>query len=128
MNYRGSSHLLGVDLGNDNYNYFFQQAEESFSTAQCFPLITFLRALNVTQVDLLSLDLQGADKMVLRTLPWDDLTIRVIVVELTQKDSDQDFQDFLKMKGYLLINNPQKDFVEDHIYVKKGEVLLDNLR
>ena len=44
---------------------------------QCFPLISFLTALNVTTVDYFSLDVEGAEFDVLRTIPWEKVDIKV---------------------------------------------------
>ena len=49
---------------------------------QCFPLYSLLMAAagNVT-VNYLSLDIEGAELQVLRTLPWDKVDIEVMTVE-----------------------------------------------
>lgn len=44
---------------------------------QCFPLYSFLLALNVTTVDYFSLDVEGAEYKVLQTIPWDKVDIKV---------------------------------------------------
>ena len=44
---------------------------------QCFPLHTYLLALNVTTVDYFSLDVEGAEYKVLQTIPWDQVDIKV---------------------------------------------------
>ena len=43
----------------------------------CFPLHVLLLALNVTRVDYFSLDVEGAELDVLRTVPFDRIDIRV---------------------------------------------------
>ena len=43
----------------------------------CFPLFGVLKAMNVTKVDYFSLDVEGAEMDVLRTIPFDDLDITV---------------------------------------------------
>nr|XP_027220039.1 protein Star-like [Penaeus vannamei] len=47
-----------------------------------FPLYAMLAALNVTVVDFLSLDVEGDELEVLRTIPWDRITIRLMCVEI----------------------------------------------
>lgn len=44
---------------------------------QCFPLYTYLKALNVKTVDYFSLDIEGAEFGVLKTIPWDKVDIKV---------------------------------------------------
>ena len=49
---------------------------------QCFPLFSVLLALDNPTVTLLSLDIEGAEFEVFRSLPWDKVDIEVIVTEL----------------------------------------------
>jgi hypothetical protein len=44
---------------------------------QCFPLYSYLLALNRTTVDYFSLDVEGSELDVLRTVPFEKLDIRV---------------------------------------------------
>ncbi len=44
---------------------------------QCIPLYTMLLALNRTVIDWFSLDLEGSELTILRTLPFDKITIKV---------------------------------------------------
>ena len=46
-------------------------------SAQCFPLYSILLALNQTTVDYFSLDIEGSELDVLRTIPWDKVDIKV---------------------------------------------------
>jgi len=47
---------------------------------QCFPLYSYLLALNRTKVDYFSLDVEGSELDVLRTIPFEKLDIRVRVL------------------------------------------------
>ena len=47
----------------------------------CFPLETMLLAMNRTRLDYLSLDVEGLEMEVIRTIPFDRIDIRVISVE-----------------------------------------------
>lgn len=51
--------------------------ERTVVEVQCFPLVSFLIALNVTTVDYFSLDVEGAEFAVLRTIPWEKVDIKV---------------------------------------------------
>ncbi|XP_042213226.1 protein Star-like [Homarus americanus] len=118
-NYRGSSHIQGISLGSQ-FEPFLSYSEKSYQMAQCFPLISYLKALNISTVDLLSLDLQGIEQQVLRAIPFNDLTIRVIIAELTTPN--EEFHDFLTAKGFVLVNQDQIDF----IYAKEDDILIKN--
>lgn len=52
-----------------------------YESVQCLPLGTLLLALNVSRVDLVSLDVEGAEEGVLRHFPWGRITVDVWVVE-----------------------------------------------
>lgn len=44
---------------------------------QCFPFYSILLAVGVTQVDFLSLDVEGHELKILKTIPWRKLDIKV---------------------------------------------------
>ena len=51
--------------------------EKKADLVQCLPLYSLLLALNRTTVDYFSLDVEGNELDVLRTIPWDKVNIRV---------------------------------------------------
>ena len=72
---------------------------------QCFPLYSYLAALDHPTVNLLSLDIEGAEFEVFKTLPWDKVDIEVILVELSHagklfEGTREDVHEYLKEKGY----------------------------
>ena len=50
-------------------------------SVQCFPLFSVLSALGVDHVDYLSLDVEGAELDILKTIPFDRVTFDVMTVE-----------------------------------------------
>ena len=83
------------------------EAGEDTYDMQCFPLYSLLMAAagNVT-VNYLSLDIEGAELQVLRTLPWDKVDIEVMTVETAHAGevfpgSTDEFRQFLEEKGYV---------------------------
>lgn len=44
---------------------------------QCFPLYTYLLALNISVIDYFSLDVEGSELNVLKTIPFDKIDIKV---------------------------------------------------
>ena len=50
---------------------------EKFTNVMCFPLFGVLKAINVTKVDYFSLDVEGNEMDVLRTIPFDEVDITV---------------------------------------------------
>ncbi|XP_047739983.1 protein Star-like isoform X2 [Hyalella azteca] len=53
----------------------------SYNIVQCFPFYSFLLAANITTVDYFSLDVEGQEFNVLKTIPWHRVDIKVISVE-----------------------------------------------
>jgi len=60
---------------------FIGRRKRSEITVNCFPLNAIMTAINVTHVDYLSLDVEGAELEILRTIEWTQLKIDVITVE-----------------------------------------------
>ncbi|CAL4122091.1 unnamed protein product, partial [Meganyctiphanes norvegica] len=81
----------GVKMGWHNEGIF----ETLYANIQCFPLVSYLRALNVTKVDLFSLDVEGAEEGILSTIPWSEVDISVLLLEHhgDSPDKDLDFVD-----------------------------------
>ncbi|CAL4064426.1 unnamed protein product, partial [Meganyctiphanes norvegica] len=92
-------------------------------TASCFPLEAYLIALNVTTVDLLSLDIQGGEFEVLKTIPWEKYHFRLIVVEDMNEDVNMELVRFMKSKGFNLIDI----LVEDYIFYNISDVEMKSL-
>ena len=68
---------------------------------QCFPLYSILLALNRTTVDYLSLDVEGAELAVLKTIPFDKVNIRVLTVEVTHvSNGNNEIKDYMENQGY----------------------------
>lgn len=88
---------------------------------QCFPLYSVLLAMGNPKVDYFSLDIEGAEMPVLRTIPWDKVDISVVEIEMNHlgkvfDGSAEDLKSFMKKNGYKF-----KGMVEiDGIFVKKG--------
>ena len=97
------NHLMLLEIPTIHY-YSWQnihpwlEEEEGVSKFQCFPLVSVLMALTNEgpesgsrdhsrpirgpRVNLLSLDIEGAEFEVFKTIPWDKVDIEVIVTEL----------------------------------------------
>lgn len=49
-------------------------------SVQCFPFIHLMTALNVTTVNYFSLDIEGHELEVLKTIPFDMINIEVVLM------------------------------------------------
>ena len=68
--------FAGRMVEDSRYDIFFPD-DVKFYTSQCFPLFSFLLALNLTTIDYFSLDVEGLEYKVLASMPWDRVNIRV---------------------------------------------------
>ncbi|RXG60738.1 Protein Star [Armadillidium vulgare] len=102
--FRGISHLTGYTQG-PRYDGIFSGTIANKTKVYCFPLFTYLLALNRTEVDLVVLDVQGAEEGVLSTIPFDKLHVKAFVVEHTGKNNtfDLTFKEFFENKGFQLL-------------------------
>lgn len=92
----------------------------------CFPLYSIMLALNRTKIDFFSLDVEGMELPILKTIPFDKLDISVLAVEYIHgKDGGQAYIDFMATKGYVVHSKiqffkPEIYFgANDFIFVKK---------
>ncbi|XP_037783946.1 protein Star-like [Penaeus monodon] len=100
----GSSRLAQFD---DNVTQM-----EGRTEVQCIPLYTIVRAMGITHIDFLSLDVEGAELGILDTVPWDKLSFTVMAIE--SKHPNQ-LIPFLDEKGYQHIKSREAD----HIFISK---------
>jgi len=70
-----------VDKMHQSHIAFIGAAKKPVVTVNCFPLNTITAALGISHVDYLSLDVEGPEIEILRTVDWTRLHIDVITVE-----------------------------------------------
>ncbi len=83
----GSFHIVETDeKGNKKYDQVWDQKEGQVNQGtvevQCFPFYSVLLASNRTTIDFLSLDVEGHEIKILKTIPWDRVDIKVIPKKL----------------------------------------------
>ncbi|XP_054275984.1 protein Star-like [Macrosteles quadrilineatus] len=83
---------------------------------QCFPLYSYLLAMNITHVDYFSLDVEGDELNVLKTIPWDKVDIDTLSVEFVHVNDGKDsIRDFMTSKGYVVaaeVTHPDCVFIQ----------------
>lgn len=100
----------------------------------CVPLYTILKALKVDVVDYLSLDIEGAELKVLKTVPFDKVKFKVMTIEynhLPGRNQIGQLKEFLEPKGYRMIakialmDNWSADclFVHESVYRQKNSII-----
>ena len=59
---------------------------------QCFPFHAIIRALGVKRIDYFSLDIEGAEEDVLRTIPLDKIYIDIFTIEYSMPGHEESFK------------------------------------
>ncbi len=96
-------------------------ASENSKPTQCLPLYSLLLALNQTRVDYFSLDVEGAELKVLKTIPFNKLDIQVLTVEfLHDSEGSQAIKDFLAERGYAFVMKVthERFLANDFVFIK----------
>ena len=94
--------------------------------AYCFPFFSLMLALNVTHVDYFSLDVEGLELAVLKTIPFDQIDISVFTVEFIHgPDKGAGYVDFMQTKGYklhstIIVTRPEIYYgANDYVFIKE---------
>ena len=53
---------------------------------QCFPLYSLILAVGNPKIDFLSLNIEGSEVDVLRSLPWEEVDIEMVMVEMVHSN------------------------------------------
>ena len=104
-----------------------QHLKPHLVTIECFPIHFVLQALNRTKIDYFSLDVEGDELNVLKTIPFDKISIDMLSVEyLHGGDVQSELQTFMEHKGYQTVLKMQRDDggVNDFIFKKKTQNML----
>uniref|UniRef100_A0A2P2HWA2 Protein Star-like n=2 Tax=Hirondellea gigas TaxID=1518452 RepID=A0A2P2HWA2_9CRUS len=91
----------------------------------CFPFYTVLLAAGNPTIDFLSLDIEGPELKVLKTIPWDKVKIRLIGVEMNHiPEGEEALRQYLKDQGYTFYKMVEIDgyFYKDDL---AADMLLD---
>lgn len=106
------------------YNWIEERGiEQSVSQVQCFPLYSILLALGKTRVDYLSLDVEGLELDVLKTIPWTKVDISVITVEFIHGAKGKEaLRNYLQDVGYKLVGEvvAERFLANDFVFIKKS--------
>ena len=105
---------------------------------QCFPLYSLLLALDNPTVHYFSLDIEGAELPVLKTIPWEKVDIRVMTVETHLAGrifpgSREELIDYLERVGYTHVSWAHRNTnrarqslgTTDDLFVRKDVPLLN---
>jgi len=98
----------------DNWKSDHNRKVKDSVTAQCFPFYSILLAIGNPTVHYFSLDVEGVEVDVLKTIPWDKVDIKVLSIEYTHIDWRAAMR-LMEKNGYQYKYNVG----EDMIFVKR---------
>jgi len=90
--------IVNTQNRHDNKGWVPKELRSKYQL-DCFPFYTLLLAIGNRRIDFLSLDVEGAELAVLKTIPWSLVDIRAILIEVEHSDS-KDLMDLLLQAGY----------------------------
>jgi hypothetical protein len=97
----------------------------------CFPIFSLLSAMNVKTVDYFSLDVEGHEYQVLRTIPFDKIHIKVLSVEyIHDKEGSDAIVDLMRGKGYRVVTKVTNgnNFANDLIFAHKSVIISEKIQ
>lgn len=95
------------------------QVSENTQQVPCFTLQTLMLALNRTHIDYLSLDVEGLELEVLKTIPFQKLTITAITVEYNHVPGGRTgLINYMERKGYKMYKNIHKISKKHGLYAR----------
>ena len=111
----------------------FRISSHKVRQVPCGPLGDWFSALRVTTIDFFSLDVEGAEMVVLQTLNWDVLTIGVLLVECSgaghygcRSSSDVAIGSFLAARGLVQLGSYRaRHDIWDLVFVNASHLNLD---
>lgn len=97
----------------------------TYTKVQCYPLYTALLAIGVETVDFFSLDIEGAELNILKTLPFHKINIKVFLIEVVHNPKKEELVEFMSSKGYKRIhqvagNNFSDYSRQDYLFAKNS--------
>ena len=96
-------------------------AQKGFETVQCFSFYSILLATGRNRVDFFSLDIEGDELTVLKTIPWNRVDIKTLIVEYNHiKEGKRALVDYMTANGYINVPELNRGGWQDIIFVQNG--------
>ncbi|RZF36889.1 hypothetical protein LSTR_LSTR004577 [Laodelphax striatellus] len=97
----------------------------NLKTVQCFPLYSLMLAYGTRDIEFLSLDAEKAEYEVLRTLPFQKITIKVIQIRLTNEVSESESFEFVRISMFLSHHGYKYD---DKLSLPKHKIFVSTVK
>ncbi|XP_045216137.2 uncharacterized protein LOC123566259 [Mercenaria mercenaria] len=112
----GRRRIIGDDVIKPD---LLEYDEGPYIDVQCFPLHSILLALNQVKVDYFSLDVEGAEKPILDTIPWDKVDIKMMSIEYNKWiGGEKSLKTYMQNKHYKFLTSLTERHVADIIVQK----------
>jgi len=106
---------------------------------QCIPLYTLIKAAGNPRINLLILDVEGADLLVLETIPWDKVDIEVMSIETdligqsVGGKTQMDLIRYVERQGYKMFEHREEinavtGLYQNHLFVREDIVRKYNVK
>ena len=98
---------------------YFKFSTLIFFQVQCFPTYSVLAALGNPTVDYFSLDVEGAEFPILKTIPWDKMTVKLLGIEINHlgkvfEGTWQDVSKYLFNEDFIMIAQSTNDMFYEY--------------
>ena len=104
-NFTNRSYTGGItDFLHENPQTTERHLSAKVQSIPCLPLISILKAINVSTIDYFSLDVEGAELDILRTIPFDEVDIKLWTIEFRVVNNGSATQSRLKALRELMVN------------------------
>ena len=99
-----------------HYNFSFCIPRIQLPKQNIIPLVIYsirksLSAIGKTEIDFFSLDIEGAELSVLKTIPWNKVNIKLVMVEVNHTDRVEEIIELMKYAGYSVYRRLEIDIV-----------------
>lgn len=82
---------IATEMSDVHKTAFHQDAKPSYMV-NCVPIGAVTKALGIKTIDYFSLDVEGAELVVLKGFDWENVHVRLVLVELNGQDEEKDEQ------------------------------------
>ncbi|XP_057380610.1 uncharacterized protein LOC130703006 [Daphnia carinata] len=113
------------EKNNVNQKPSYNETDNVYSV-QCFPLYSILVAIGKTEIDYFSLDVEGSEFKILKTIPWHKVDIKTLTVEWDHTpEGEAAISRLMKNNKFVKFGHIEMAFSREVVYVKD---FLQNLR
>ncbi len=110
-------------MGNTTNEDFNSNNTENIYKMQCFPLYSILLAIEKTDIDYFSLDVEGSEYKILKTIPWHKVNIKVMyyaplyLFSTTMFECHSDSHPMIENNEILFFEQKSNDYIKKYLKI-----------